>query len=477
MSRLASRLGWPVVVTAAVLITVGAVVTWGAVSTQFSTALLVVANLVIFSDLLDLLVRLYLRASHAADGGLLPSSGPSVDLGLEPFTPYQKRLHLKPYALLVSVHNATEELPMFFEAAQAHRHRFWAVDDASSDDTCSQMHLAGFRCKPLAENRKKPGAIRELLKSLPTDVETVVVLDPDMTFLDSSTSELSDLEEVIADFQRSGLEAVCPRVAVRPDGWLARFQGFEYCLSQCLGRKSLGSVSVNSGVSIYHRATFEEVLRRHSLSVYAEDLENSVLILSDGGRIYFDDRLTVETEGKRTLPGLFSQRVGWAFGHIKVYGERMRELRRVAGRSFVAAYQFLVYLGLATLVMHPIRVAAAGVILLSMVNVLDGLLGLALVPNVGITDPRIFTTTYYQYLVLTVLGLGVAVPSGERLRHSPIVPLYFFYSLFLIVPTSIGYLNWLSLRLFRRRLYADHYHDAPVLLNGTTDREVLREVA
>ena len=42
---------------------------------------------------------------------------------------------------------------------------------------------------------------------------------------------------------------------------------------------------------------------------------------------------------------------------------------------------------------------------------------------------------------------------------APIVPLYFFYAAFHIVPASVGYLNWLSLRIRGRRLFADHYQD------------------
>jgi len=42
-------------------------------------------------------------------------------------------------------------------------------------------------------------------------------------------------------------------------------------------------------------------LNEHSLSVYAEDFENAVIMLSHGGRIYYDGRLVVSTEGPGSL--------------------------------------------------------------------------------------------------------------------------------------------------------------------------------
>jgi hypothetical protein len=51
----------------------------------------------------------------------------------------------------------------------------------------------------------------------------------------------------------------------------------------------------------------------------------------------------------------------------------------------------------------------------------------------------------------------VAVPRSERAYTAPIVPLYLFYALVHIVPMSVGYANWIAVRLTGRRLYRDHY--------------------
>src|SRR5204862_83235 len=88
-------------------------------------------------------------------------------------------------------------------------------------------------------------------------------------------------------------------------------QPYAIAISVGVGRKSLGVLSVSSGISLYRRKTLERVLREHSLSVYAEDRENTLHLIGRDERIYYDERLVVETEGKADLASWFSQRVGW----------------------------------------------------------------------------------------------------------------------------------------------------------------------
>src|SRR5260370_38721330 len=113
-----------------------------------------------------------------------------------------------------------------------------------------------------------------------------------------------------------------------PDGFLARFQAFEYALAFRVGRESLGGFSVTSGVSFYRRSALARALSEHSLSVYAEDFENAVILLSHGERIYYDGRLVVSTEGPDSLQRWFSQRVGWYHGLIQAYIGRLSDVLR-----------------------------------------------------------------------------------------------------------------------------------------------------
>jgi cellulose synthase/poly-beta-1,6-N-acetylglucosamine synthase-like glycosyltransferase len=260
----------------------------------------------------------------------------------------------------------------------------------------------------------------------------------------------------VSDFQQSGAAAACPRIMIEPDGFLARFQAFEYALAFRVGRESLADFSITSGVSFYRRSALVRALNEHSLSVYAEDFENALILLSHGERIYYDGRLAVSTEGPGSLPRWFSQRVGWYHGLIKVYIERFSEVLRISRRSPFATYHYLVYVGGLTLAMHLIKIVSAALLLLSFLSGIDAMMFDDLVPGTLI-NPQYFTAAISSYLALGVIALFTSVPKSERSYTAPVVPLYLAYAIVHILPMTVGYANFFALRLFRRRIYQDHY--------------------
>jgi hypothetical protein len=421
-------------------------------------ALYVLANLIFFTDALDLGARVWMRRRYASRSGLGP--GPtSVPLNIGQFTPFQMKVHQRPYALVCSMHNAEDILDDFLEGLGPYRDRLWVIDDASTDQTWFKLQQAGVQAVRASRNRKKPGAIRELLALLPPDIATVVVLDPDVRIGEAGDG-ISALDRVVFEFQRTGAAALSPRLTIRPDGWLARVQEFEYATAFGLGRMSLADHSITSGVALYRRDALAGVLDEHSLSVYAEDLENALILLGRGERVYYDERLVAQTEGKRTWSEWFSQRVGWSYGLVKVYVERIDEIWRGSRARLGLRYQYLVYMGLFTLPLQPVRIVTLVLLSLSTANGLDLLLGLDLIPDVAATDPAYFLFAYLKYtgLVLVASTLVGATPH-DWLRLVPVVPVYFFYALAHVVPVTVGYANWLSLRVAGVRLYRDHYQD------------------
>jgi cellulose synthase/poly-beta-1,6-N-acetylglucosamine synthase-like glycosyltransferase len=465
----------PIVVVVAGLLAGWAVLSGSqALARRFNLFLYLLANLVVFIDLFDFLVRLHFRKIHAAvdSAGRLLGTSVAIDAGR--YTPYQRRAHLRPFALAVSVFNAEDYIDDFLEAMQPYREKLWIIDDGSSDNTRRRISQGGWRVVAGGENRRKPGAIQRLLEALPPEVETVVVLDPDIVFRNAHDRALPDLETVIFEFQRSGMAACCPRIAIRPDGLLARFQGLEYCMSFSLGRMSLADSGINSGISMYRRDALATAFRKHSLSVYAEDLENSAILLGAGELIYHDARLVVETEGKRTWGSWFSQRVGWAYGLIKVYGERFADIRRVAGRRWSTAYHFVIYMGVFSLLLHPLRLVSVALLALSGAKAVDMAFALGVVPDWSAAEPAYFLAAFVKYTLLSLAALLAAVPRGERTYLLPVVPLYLLYSLAQVAPTTVGYANWLSLRLCGRRLWGDHYQDADSLLQQHKERVLAR---
>jgi cellulose synthase/poly-beta-1,6-N-acetylglucosamine synthase-like glycosyltransferase len=426
----------------------------------FSSLLYVVANFIVFTDALDFFIRLFMhhhQAVIAADPAVAPlQRRMSIDITLT-LPPTGSALPLRPFAIIASVFNLEPELEQFMEALQPYRERVWLISDGSSDRTVLRLRQAGWRCFDDGINRQKPGAVRRLLTTLPPEIDTVMVIDPDIRIRSLADGSDADLERVVADFQASGAAAACPRITIEEDGFLGRFQAFEYALAFGLGRRSLGDFSITSGVSIYRRDALASALQRHSLSVYAEDLENAVILLAAGGRIYYDGRLCVSTAGPGTWRRWFSQRAGWYFGLIKVYAERFHEIRRVGMRGLFPAYHYIVYLGVLCLGLHLLKIASAVLLLVSLIGGAGYALDFDWLPHTGVANPVYAAAAVANYLALDVVMLYTIVPRRERAYLAPILPLYLPYALVHLLPMTVGYLNWFVLHFWGRRVYHDHY--------------------
>jgi len=426
----------------------------------FSILVFAVANLIVYTDALDFALRLYMRRRHtlAAGGGYRRrSSGLSINLSAI-LPPDARRVVQAPsFAIIASIFNLEDRLQDFMEAFEHYKHRVWLISDGSTDHTVLRLRQAGWRCFDDGVNRRKPGALRRLLARLPEQIDIVMVIDPDIRIRGLNEGSTIDLDQFVSDFQQSGAAAACPRIMIEPDGFLARFQAFEYALAFRIGRESLADYSVTSGVSFYRRSALARALDEHSLSVYAEDFENALILLSHGERIYYDGRLVVSTEGPGSLQRWFSQRTGWYHGLIKVYTERFSEVLRISRRSPFAAYNYLFYLGGLALAIHLVKIVSAALLVLSFLGGLDTLLLDDFVPQGTLGNPEYFAAAIGSYLALGVIALFTCVPKAERAYAAPIVPLYLCYAIAHIVPMTVGYGNFFALRLFRRRIYQDHY--------------------
>jgi len=403
-------------------------------------------------------LRLHVRRRHTATA-MAAEDNRNVSIDLLGTLPDGIRhiVPIRPYAIIASVFNLGDQVDEFVEAFAPYRKRTWLISDGSTDDTVTRLQQAGWRCFDDGVNRRKPAALRALLERLPAHIETVMVVDPDIRIRARGAGSTVDLQRVIGDFQQSGAAAVCPRVMIEPDGFLARFQAFEYALAFRVGRESLADYSITSGVSIYRRDALWRALHEHSLSVYAEDFENAVILLGQGERIYYDGRLVVSTEGPGKLSRWFSQRVGWYHGLLRVYTERFGAIWRISKRTPFAMYHFVVYIGGLSLLLHVVKIISALLLLISLVGGFDNLFLVNVLPKNALTNPAYFIGAVGSYLALGVVALFTVVPKAERAYIAPVVPLYLFYALTHIVPMTLGFGNYLALQLWGRRLYRDHY--------------------
>jgi cellulose synthase/poly-beta-1,6-N-acetylglucosamine synthase-like glycosyltransferase len=427
----------------------------------FSLLVYGLANLIVYTDALDLILRLHVRRRHIATAPTEENRHLSIDLASALQGDARQVVPVRPYAICASIFNLEPVLDEFMEAFAPYRDRVWLISDGSTDNTVRRLRQAGWRCFDDGVNRRKPGAIRQLLARLPRHIETVLIVDPDIRIRGRDAGSRIDFDRFVRDFQQSGAAAVCPRIMIEPDGFLARFQAFEYALAFRIGRESLADYSITSGVSCYRREALERALEEHSLSVYAEDLENALIILSHGERIYYDGRLVVSTEGPGNVKRWFSQRVGWYYGLIKVYTERFGKIWKIAKRTPFSMYHFVLYLGGLSLILHPLKILSAFLLLLSFVSGFDNLFMAGVVPQNTLINPAYFMAAIGSYLALGVFALFTIVPRHERAYVAPIVPLYLFYAITHIGPMTVGYANWVSMKLWGRRIYHDHYEPLP----------------
>jgi len=435
---------------------------------SFSLLLYGLANLIVYTDALDFLLRLHVRRRHTAPADATAGARDvSIDLVASLPEGMRRMVPIRSYAIIASVHNLDDQLDEFTDAFAPYRERTWLISDGSTDGTVLRLQQAGWRVFDDGVNRRKPGALRVLLERLPEYIETVVVVDPDIRIRAHGAGSSASLEEVIGDFQQSGAASVCPRVMIEPDGFLARFQAFEYALAFRVGRESLADYSITSGVSIYRRDALWRALHHHSLSVYAEDLENAIVLLSQGERIYYDGRLVVSTEGPGTLGRWFSQRVGWYHGLLKVYTERAGAIWRISKRTPFAMYHFVIYMGGLSLLLHVVKIISGLLLVASLIGGFDNLLLTNVLPHNALTNPSYFIGAVGSYLALGVVALFTVVPRAERGYIAPIVPLYLLYALTHIIPMTVGFGNYFALQLWGRRIYRDHY-ESHVPAAGTT---------
>lgn len=439
---------------------------------SFSLLVYGLANLIVYTDALDFVLRLHVRRRHIATAGAAEANRHlSIDLASALPAGARQVVPVRPYAIVASIFNLEPLLDEFMEAYAPYRDRVWLISDGSTDNTVVRLRQAGWRVFDDGVNRRKPAALQRLLERLPPHIETVMVIDPDIRIRGRNAGSLIEFEHFIRDFQQSGAAAVCPRVMIEPDGFLARFQAFEYALAFRVGRESLADYSITSGVSCYRRDALQRALEEHSRSVYAEDLENAVILLDHGERIYYDGRLVVSTEGPGTVSRWFSQRVGWYHGLLKVYIERFGEIWRIAKRTPFAMYHYILYLGGLSIALHLLKIVSAVVLLVSFVSGFDNLFLANLLPSGALTNPTYFIAAVGSYLALGVFALFTVVPRAERAYVAPIVPLYLFYALTHIAPMTVGYANWVALQLWGRRVYQDHYEPLPSAATALSLRE------
>lgn len=369
---------------------------------------------------------------------------------------------VNPYKILMSVHNLAGQFEEFKNNIKVFGYEnVLVIDDTSTDNTVALLQQEGIPVLPNQNNWQKPNSILRGLRALPPETNTVIVMDPDARILNLNPKEygkeISDFKEVLLDFQASDYDACAVRVLAQCDSVLESLQNFEYKISMGLTKKSMGANSTVSGAfAFYKRYYLEDTLLKHSRSVYGEDYEISLRILSSGGRIYYDGRLTVLTKQRATLFDLTRQRMGWDFSLLKIdtmISGRLLDLPR----KFYTMYHYIFYNVILSVLLHPIRVLSITVLLVCLVNLFDNLAHTHMIPDYPITNPMLFFL-FYVFSLMVTYALLVVVERRRRGRYIFILLLFPFYSLYMgLVPRTLGFLNYITIKTMGFKLVEDGY--------------------
>ena len=96
-------------------------------------------------------------------------------------------------------------------------------------------------------------------------------------------------------------------------------------------------------------------------------------------------------------------------------------------------------------------------LLISLTATLDSVFAIGWMPLLAFTNPMYCVSAIGSYLLLSVVAQFTLIPKAERTYTAPIVPLYLLYSMLHVVPMTVGFGNWIALKLWGRRLFQDHY--------------------
>src|SRR5918994_5617846 len=150
-------LSWPFLAPLAVC---GLLTGWIALSAanvqaaSFSLLIYGLANLIVYTDALDFVLRLYVRRRNTATATATDDNR-NLSIDLSGALPAEARrvVPVHPYAIIGSIFNLEDQLDEFMEAFAPYRDKVWLISDGSTDQTVMRLHQGGWRCFDDGVNR------------------------------------------------------------------------------------------------------------------------------------------------------------------------------------------------------------------------------------------------------------------------------------------------------------------------------------
>ena len=265
--------------------------------------------------------------------------------------------------IVIPVFNESRTLRDLARALRAeqliNRYRIILCDDGSTDDSFAVMQrcfdgIPTVTCVRNQFNSRKVGAIHKMA----TMAETPFILTLDA---DSVLSEQREgaIDALIDAMNIGSYDAAYFRIVPAETDWLGSLQRLDYTIFTDALRRFLGVplCLIGQGV-LWRKASLLNVLTAHSGNFDGDDLENTVIALSQKMKLYWErETLFLVTRPKRTIRGLVRQRaLSWDFGMFRVLCDG--RVIRIAGESG-AFYKNILLLDLLA---HPFKLMAIPVL-------------------------------------------------------------------------------------------------------------------
>lgn len=219
-----------------------------------------------------------------------------------------------------------ERLDYFAELAQDNPHlRIVLIDDGSTDGSGDAIrsyvdsHNPRFSAIYRTHNGQKIGAIKDGVRSLDPNVDTVFLTDFDTSLSEESAHMLPSMADKLYD-KGAGMAAV--RVTPKRKNFLTTLQGYDYLIgrgTQVPLRRERKIRCVSGAGGLWKRSVVEEVLPLHTGSHASDDFLLTTLAQKNGySTEYFHD-IIAETEAPTKYRDLIRQRKRWDMGAFETY--------------------------------------------------------------------------------------------------------------------------------------------------------------
>jgi len=296
------------------------------------------------------------------------------------------------------------------------RYQVIICDDASDDDSFAHLQeccadIQSITCLRNSVNTRKVGAIERMAR----DVRTPFVLTLDA---DSMVEELQQdaLEQLMRKMHNADYTAAYFRIIPDDRDWLGRLQKLDYTIFTDALRRILRVPVCLVGLGVVWKTErLLEVLSAHSRQYDGDDLENTLIALTRGMRLYWEKAtIVLTTTPKESIFGLLRQRAfSWDFGLFRVLLDK--RFITLAGESG-AFYKMVL---LTDLLAHPFRLAAVPMLL---GVVLFRVLGTGVVRHTAMDVVRQSLAISFQYGVDAIKFIWVVsvVISAICVRGHPV---------------------------------------------------------